>query len=215
MNGIHDLGGMHGFGPVEVERDEPVFHAAWERRVLGMVYQVVGYGWANIDAFRHGIERTPPVDYLTLGYYGRWRASLERILVERGVLAAGEVAARTSGQPSTPPATAPVPPGETEYGFERTVARAPRFAAGARVRTRVVSPTGHTRLPRYVAGRGGVVDRVRAAYVYPDTHAHGGGEDAQHLYSVRFEGRELWGDAAEPATALLIDLFEPYLEPAA
>jgi len=214
MNGIHDLGGMHGFGRVEVERDEPVFHARWEGRVLGMVYQMVGFGWVNIDTFRHGIERTDPVEYLTLGYYGRWRASLERILVERGVLAPGEVDARSAGRADVPPPSPPVPPGEREYGFERPVARPPRFAIGARVRARVASVAGHTRLPSYVAGRVGVVASVGAAYVFPDTNAHGRGEDPQHLYNVRFDGETLWGDGAEPATSLRIDLFEPYLEPA-
>jgi nitrile hydratase len=206
---------MHGFGRVEVERDEPVFHARWEGRVLGMVYLVVGYGWATIDAFRHGIERTDPVDYLTLGYYGRWRASVERLLVERGVLAPGEVDARSSGRANVPPASLPVAPSVTEYGFERTVDRAPRFALGDRVRTRIASPAGHTRLPRYVGGRVGVVECVRGAYVFPDTNAHGRGENPQHLYNVRFDARALWGDAAEPATSVRIDLFEPYLEPAA
>ena len=213
VNGIHDLGGMHGFGPVDAERDEPVFHARWEGRVLGMVYLVVGYGWANVDTFRHGIERTDVVDYLTLGYYGRWRASLERILVERGVLAPGEVDARVAGRPipAPPPAT---PPTETEYGFERTRAALPRFAAGASVRARVASPKHHTRLPRYVAGRRGVVAHVRPAYVFPDTNAHRRGEQPQYLYNVRFEGRELWGEDAEANSAVHIDLFEPYLEPA-
>lgn len=214
MNGIHDLGGMHGFGRVEVAPDEPVFHARWESRVLGLVYQVVGFGWANIDTFRHGIERTPPVDYLTLGYYGRWRASLERILVERGVLGAEEVDARLSGRTSAPPPP-PTPPAETEYGFERTRAEPPRFHVGNVVRARVTSPAGHTRLPRYVAGRRGVITEVRAPYIFPDSNAARRGEDPQHLYSVRFDGAELWGDGAEPGTAVHIDLFEPYLEPAA
>jgi nitrile hydratase len=214
VNGIHDLGGMHGFGPVEIERDEPVFHARWEQRVLGMAYQMVGFGWVNIDAFRHGIERIRPVEYLTLGYYGRWRASLERILVERGVLAAGEVDARCSGRTVAPPAVMPNPPQDLAYGFERTLERPPRFQPGDAVRTRVVSPADHTRLPRYVAGRRGVVCAVRVPYVFPDTNAHGRGEDPQHLYNVRFAAAELWGSAAEAGTAVQIDLFEPYLEPA-
>lgn len=213
MNGIHDLGGMHGFGPIPVERDEPVFHAPWEARVLGMVYQVIGYGWVNVDAFRHGIERTHPVDYLTLGYYGRWRASLERILVERGVLAPDDVETRAAGA-SVPPLPAPTPPAATEYGFERRVDTPARFHAGDAVRARVASPPGHTRLPRYVAGRRGVVASVRAAYVFPDSNAHGRGETPQHLYNVRFDAAELWGPGAEPGTSLRIDLFEPYLEPA-
>jgi nitrile hydratase len=213
VNGIHDLGGMHGFGPVAVERDEPVFHARWEGRVLGMVYLAVGYGWVTVDTFRHGIERTGAVDYLTLGYYGRWRASLERILVERGVLAPGEIDARVEGTPLDPPPPA-APPRETEYGFERTLATPARFAVGAAVRVRVASPSGHTRLPRYVSGRCGVVAHVRPAYVFPDTNADGRGEQPKYLYNVRFESPELWGDDAEPNSALHIDLFEPYLEPA-
>ncbi|MCC6849108.1 MAG: nitrile hydratase subunit beta [Deltaproteobacteria bacterium] len=214
MHGIHDLGGMHGFGSVAKEPDEPVFHARWESRVLGMVYQVVGYGWANIDAFRHGIERTPPVDYLTLGYYGRWRASLERILVERGVLAPGDVAARAAG--ATVPATPlPASPTAVEYGFERRLDAPPRFRVGDAVRARVTSAAGHTRLPRYVAGRRGVVASMHAAYVFPDTNAHGRGEDPQYLYNVRFGAAELWGAGAEPGMSLRIDLFEPYLEPVA
>lgn len=213
MNGIHDLGGMHGFGPVPVERDEPVFHARWEGRVLGMVYLTVGYGWMTVDTFRHGIERTGAVDYLTLGYYGRWRASLERVLIERGVLAAGELDARLAGRPIPAPPPA-VPPSGVEFGFERPVSTPARFAAGAAVRVRVASPQGHTRLPRYVAGRRGVVAHVRPAYVFPDTNAHWRGEDPQYLYNVRFDGTELWGGDAEPNTALHIDLFEPYLEPA-
>jgi len=215
VNGIHDLGGMHGFGRIEVERDEPVFHDRWEQRVLGMVYQMLGFGWVNIDTFRHGIERTDPVDYLTLGYYGRWRASLERILVERGVLAPGEVEARSTGGTAAPPAVPPVPSTAIAFGFERPLARVARFQAGDRVRARVASPTGHTRLPRYVAGRIGVVDCVRPPNVFPDTNAHGRGENPEHLYNVRFAATELWGPAAEPGTTVQIDLFEPYLEPAA
>ena len=103
MNGVHDMGGMHGFGSVAVERDEPVFHAPWHRRVLGMVYQTVGFGWANIDTFRHGIERMDPVAYLTSGYYGRWLASLETVLRDAGVLAPGEVDTRLAGGPAPAP----------------------------------------------------------------------------------------------------------------
>lgn len=214
MNGAHDLGGMHGFGPVEVERDEPVFHARWEGRVLGMVYQVVGMGWVTIDAFRHGIERTPPVEYLTTGYYGRWLASLARVLVARGVLAPGELDARAAGR-RVPAPPSPELPTTMAGPFERPLDRPARFRVGDAVRARVVSPGGHTRLPRYVAGRRGVVALVHAPAVYPDTNADGRGEDPQHLYNVRFAATELWGTSAEPATALHIDLFEPYLEPAA
>lgn len=214
MNGIHDLGGMHGFGAVDVETDEPVFHARWEGRVLGMIYQVVGFGWVTLDAFRHGIERVDAVSYLTVGYYGRWLASLERVLVERGVLAPNEVTARASGGSVAPPSKPQAPPDDVTPGFERTLERAPRFQPGDAVRARVVSPLGHTRLPRYMAGRRGIIDRRHAPAPYPDTNAHGFGEQPQHLYNVRFPATELWGASAEPGTSVHIDLFEPYLEPA-
>ncbi len=214
MNGIHDLGGMHGFGHVDVEPDEPVFHARWERRVLGMAYQLIGFGWVNLDAFRHGIERTAPHAYLTLGYYGRWLASLERVLAERGVLAAGEIEARAAGRSVAPPTAALTPPQPVSLGFERELARPARFGVGDGVRVRVASPAGHTRLPRYAAGRRGVVERRHGAHVFPDTNAAGNGEDPQYLYTVRFVASELWGENAENGTSVSLDLFEPYLEPA-
>lgn len=213
MNGIHDMGGMHGFGPVVVEANEPVFHADWEKRVLGMTYLIVGFGWSNIDAFRHSIERIDPVQYLSAGYYGRWLASLERLCVEKGLLAAGDIERRMAGEavPAWPGVPAPDPAGR---GFVRDLTRAPRFAVGAAVRARVASPAGHTRLPRYVAGRAGRVHAMRPACVFPDAHARGDGEDPQHLYNVRFDAAALWGPDAEPHAVLHIDLFEPYLEPA-
>ena len=208
------MGGMHGFGPVVVERNEPVFHRAWHRRVLGMAYQVVGFGWANIDTFRHGIERMNPVAYLRDGYYGRWLSSLETVLQDAGVLARGEVDARVAGRPA-PAASAP-PSGlpQRTAGFVRAVAATPRHAIGDAVRARNTHPAGHTRLPRYVRGKRGVVQRVHAAFVFPDTNAHGKGEQPQYLYTVRFAADELWGAQAEAGSVLHVDLFEPYLEPA-
>jgi nitrile hydratase beta subunit len=214
MNGIHDMGGMHGFGPVVVQADEPIFHSEWEKRVLGMAYQMVGFGWTNIDAFRHAIERMEPTAYLSAGYYGRWLDAVERLLVEAGVLAAGDVAARIAGEAVTPPAQLPVPRGSATGEVIRTVDRQPRFAVGDRVRARIASPPGHTRLPRYVAGRHGVVHRIHPACVFPDSNAHFRGEDPQYLYNVRFEASALWGADAEPGAAVHIDLFEPYIEPA-
>lgn len=213
MNGIHDMGGMHGFGPVVVEPNEPVFHAAWEKRVLGMVYIMVGVGWANVDAFRHAIERIDPVTYLSTGYYGRWLASLERICTEAGLLAPGDVERRLAGEAVavSAPLTSPERAGR---GVVRELARAPRFKVGDPVRPRVASPAGHTRLPRYVAGRVGQVHRLQPACIFPDSHARGDGENPQHLYNVRFAASELWGSDAEPGMTLHIDLFEPYLEPA-
>jgi len=214
VDGIHDMGGMHGFGAVPVEVNEPVFHAPWESRVLGMVYQVVGAGWSNVDTFRHAIERLAPATYLGAGYYGRWLRALETVLVEAGLLGRGEVEARIAGAPAR---VAAAPSTGRRYGGSVGVVRSidspPRFTVGDHVVARNVHPPGHTRLPRYVRGKQGVVHRVHPACVFPDTHAHGLGEDAQHVYGVRFTARELWGPDAEPGNAVHLDLFERYLEP--
>jgi len=218
MNGIHDMGGMHGFGRVEVEADEPVFHARWEGRVFGMVQSL---GGGNIDAGRHSIERLDPVAYLRNGYYGRWYAALERTLLEFGVVTPEELRARLRGRrrgkAKRPRARRSqssrwqAPPRES---YARDVARPALFREGQEVRTQNHQPPGHTRLPAYTRCRRGTIAHLHAAMVYPDDHAHGRGENPQYLYTVRFDGRELWGEAAESGTAVLIDLFEPYLEPA-
>jgi nitrile hydratase beta subunit len=231
MNGIHDMGGMHGFGRVEVEANEPAFHEAWHGRTLAIARLVLGNGLANGDAFRYAIESLAPATYLTAGYYGRWVAALERLLVDAGVLAPGELEARMRGTTPSEAHASPAmasgrggagggtaaqsgvgPRGQAGGGFVRAVRRQPRFAIGQAVRARNIHPAGHTRLPRYVRGKQGVVDRIHPACVFPDTNAHGRGENPQHVYSVRFEARELWGEDAEPGARLNLDLFEEYLE---
>jgi nitrile hydratase len=214
MNGIHDMGGLHGFGRVEVEADEPVFHARWEARVFGIVQSL---GGGNIDAGRHSLERLDPVIYLRNGYYGRWLAALEATLRTAGIVSDEELAARmrrpaTAGAPAgTGPSAWKSPPG---IDYARDVDRPASFRDGQQVRTRNHQPAGHTRLPAYARCKRGTIVHRHAAMVYPDDHAHGRGENPQHVYTVRFDGRELWGDAAEPGTAVLLDLFEPYLESA-
>ena len=211
MNGIHDMGGMHGFGKVDVEPNEPVFHERWEARVFGLVQSL---GGGNIDAGRYSIERLDPVSYLRNGYYGRWLAALERGLVGAGVLAQADIDTRMTG---ASPATH-VAPGRslvwrpTTHNYIRKVDSLPRFAAGQRVATRNHQPASHTRLPAYGRCRRGVVVRVHPAMVYPDDNALHRGENPQYLYTVRFDAAELWGDTAEPNTVVHIDLFEPYLE---
>ena len=237
MDGIHDLGGMHGFGPVRVERDEPVFHARWEGRVYALTGATGGSFAPNVDKFRHAIERMDPVEYLTAGYYGRWLRAIETRLVEAGELEPGavdrlarELAAkgvvpgdRTPGPAAPPtsstatPVSTPTPPksatARPKSRYRREVDRAPRFATGDDVVARADHPTGHTRLPRYVRGKTGRIESVYDAYVFPDTNAHDRGEEPQHVYSVAFDGRELWGADAEPGTSVRLDLFESYLEP--
>ena len=215
MNGIHDMGGLHGFGRVELEPDEPVFHARWEARVFGMRILGMLRLATTIDARRHALERLDPVTYLANGYYGRWLASLERELREAGVLRPGELEARLAGGSAraAPLPALPARPAPPPHPFLREVDAAPVFAVGDRVRTRNHQPPGHTRLPAYARSRRGSVARVYPACVFPDTNAHGRGEHPQPVYAVRFAAHELWGESAEPGTFVHLDCFESYLDP--
>lgn len=224
MDGVHDLGGMQGFGPVEREANEPVFHAAWEAAVLAMMRAGGARGLFNIDEFRHGIERMAPADYLRASYYEKWLDGVSRLLVEKGVVGAQELAVRRAffeaqpGAPATAALSGPLPPRPpSNPGWLQDAIResgaTPRFAPGDPVRTREMHPHGHTRLPRYARGKRGVVHRCHGIHVFPDTNAHGLGEQPQPLYSVRFDARELWGESAEPNQAVHIDLWESYLLP--
>jgi len=212
MDGVHDLGGMDGFGPIE--RDEAVFHADWERRAFGIAMTVRVPG--NSDDFRHAIERIDPALYLTAGYFGRWLAAAEVRVRERGLVSSADVDARA--RPGAAPAPRAVaspglPTRSQEGGPNRTVDRPRRFSVGQAVRAADAHPSGHTRLPRYIRGRRGVVVVCHPAFVFPDTNAHGLGEQPCYAYSVRFEGHELWGGRAEPGAAVHVDVFEPHLEP--
>jgi nitrile hydratase len=211
LNGIHDMGGLHGFGKVEVEPDEPVFHTRWESRVFGIV-QSLGRG--NIDAGRHSLELLGPVAYLKDGYYGRWLATLLGGLLRAGAITMQELASRIQSPRPLPAAEQPKRWRPTPHPYTRAIDRSPLFAVGQQVVTRNHQPAGHTRLPAYVRCRRGVIIRLHPPMVFPDDNAHGRGENPQHLYTVRFEAGELWGDAAEPKTNISIDLFESYLEPA-
>jgi nitrile hydratase len=189
MDGIHDLGGRQGFGAVPRGPEaEQTFSADWQRRVFGL--SAVG-GLANTDAFRHAVERVEPSRYLSVGYWGRWLTALESLAREND------------------PRVAPTGAGGSPV---RPIQRAPLFRPGDRVRVRDLHTSGHTRLPGYVRGRCGVIAIQQGGWIYPDSHAHGEGEQPQYAYAVRFEGHELWGDTAEPATRVYVDLFEPYLE---
>jgi nitrile hydratase beta subunit len=219
MDGVHDLGGMDGFGKVEPESDEPVFHARWEGRVLAMSRAMGASGTWTIDMARYGIEKLPPPVYLTSSYYKRWFLRLERLLVHYGLVAADEITAGHSVQPGRALQRGPFTVAEVERVLRRgsygRPARAPaRFKPGDHVRARNIHPKTHTRLPRYVRGRVGVVERVHGAHVFPDARVLGDSEDPQWLYTVRFASRELWGDDADPTVTISIDAFEPYLEPA-
>jgi len=219
MNGIHDMGGMQDMGPVQREKNEPVFHAPWEGRVYAMNRALGAWGKWNLDASRHSRELIPPADYLRMSYYEKWLAGLIELLAKSGLVTRAEL---ESGRPdagsskATPPLTAEMVPGMIARGApaRRDVPVAAKFKAGQRVRARNINPTGHTRLPRYARGKLGTVERDHGVFVFPDTNAHFQGEKPQHLYSVRFAARELWGDAAAPRDAVYVDLWDDHLEPA-
>jgi len=216
-NSIHDMGGMHGFGRVEPEPDEPVFHADWEGRVLAM-QRATGYaGLWTIDGGRASLEALPPVVYLAASYYERWFEGLERRVVAHGLVGADEIAAGRSLRPGirlNRKLTAEDAKRPLGGHFKRPAPAPARFAEGDRVRTRTINPATHTRLPRYARGKLGRIAAVRGCHVYPDTAAIGAGENPQWLYTVVFPARELWGEDADPSITVSIEAFEPYLAPA-
>jgi nitrile hydratase subunit beta len=219
MNGVHDMGGMHGLGPIAPEADEPLFHAPWEASALALNVAVAAWGRWTLDGSRHAREMIPGPDYLRMSYYAKWIRGLEALMLDAGLVSANELA---SGRPdpgaakATPPLTADlVPLGIARGGpTERQIDAAPRYAVGDAVRARNINPTGHTRLPRYVRGHVGVISADHGAHVFPDTNAHGLGEQPQRLYQVRFTARELWGEAARADDEVFLDLWESYLDPA-
>lgn len=218
MNGAHDMGGTHGFGPIVQEANEPNFHAPWEQRAFALTLASGGGRW-NLDSSRFARENTPPADYLARSYYEMWIYGLEKLIVESGMVTADELAAARAGEHFTvveQPGFGPdkVAPAMRRGGSARVhAAVAPLFQVGDRVRASSDAPTTHTRCPRYVRGRCGVIERDQGVFIFPDTHAHGGDQKPQHVYAVRFEADELWGKASQGG-AVYVDLWDDYLEPA-
>jgi len=218
MNGVHDMGGMHGMGPIEHEKNEPTFHEPWEGRVYAMTRVVrAGGGRQNLDNSRHQIELLPPVDYLRMTYYERWFARLVKQLVTNGIVTREELEsghAAGGSTKETPRIAGPMVPEMVarRNSARRNVAVAANFAVGQRVRARNINPTGHTRLPRYARGKAGVIVRDHGVFVFPDTNAEFTGEKPQHVYSVRFAARELWGDQASPRDFVHLDMWDDYLD---
>ena len=216
MNGIHDMGGMDGFGPVDPVEAGSVFHEAWEGDVMAISRVMGSIGAWNIDQGRYGIEVLPPHLYLT-SYYRRWLERFERAIVAYGYADADEIAAGHSLRPGkTPPrgkfTLADIHRITRRGTFTRPETSPARFAAGDRVLARNMHPRSHTRLPRYVRGHVGVVERLHGCHVYPDTEAMGQGENPQWLYTVQFDGRDLWGADADPTLKVSVEAFEPYLD---
>ncbi len=217
MNGVHDMGGMHGFGKVEPEPNEPPFHAPWEARVLALQRAIRFTRAWNIDMSRHAQERLPAPVYLQSSYYQRWELGMERNALEQGLIDADELAAGHALRPGEPLPRMTKDDLASAFSrgtFSRPASGPARFKPGDRVRAKNINPPGHTRLPRYVRGRVGVVEAVRGCHVFPDSAAAGRGDDPQWLYTVVFDGRELWGAQADPSLKVSVEAFEPYLEPA-
>jgi nitrile hydratase subunit beta len=219
VNGIHDMGGMHGMGPIQSEKNEPVFHAPWEGRVFALRRAMGAWRKWNIDSTRHEIELVPPAEYLRMSYYERQLGAFIDLMVKRELITRAEA---ETGKPA--PDAGKVNPALTVEGAlalvakgvstKRAVAVNARFKAGEKVRVRNMHPVGHTRLPRYARGKTGTIDRDHGVFVFPDTNAHFLGEKPQHVYSVRFAARELWGEQAAPRDSVYVDMWDDYLEPA-
>ena len=218
MNGVHDMGGMHGLGPIVREEPEPVFHHEWERRAFAITMAAGFLGAWNIDMSRYARERIPAAEYLAASYYEKWLHGLERLLVERGLLTREEMDTRRARRASAPMRVlkaADVGTVLLKGGLARLPDDVPpRFAPGDRVGARTINPAGHTRLPRYARGRQGVIHRDHGVFIFPDTHAMTQDKKPQHCYSVRFSARDLWGPEVSARDAVYLDLWDDHLDPA-
>ena len=213
------MGGARGFGSVRPEPNEPPFHTEWERRAFALTLAMAMPGGWNIDMSRAARENRSPQDYLSKSYYEIWLAGLERLMAERGLVERDEIDAGRALHPPAP-IKARLSPGDVAQVLYRGAPtgrepKAPaRFKVGDRVRARTIDAPTHTRLPRYVRGHAGVVELVHGCHVFPDSNALGAGEDPQWLYTVCFEGTELWGAGADPSARVSVDAWDSYLEPA-
>ena len=219
MNGVHDLGGMQDMGPVQAEKNEPVFHEPWQGRTFAFTRAMGAWRKWNLDAVRFQREQIAPVDYFRMSYYERWVVALVELMLKNRMVTPAEL---ESGKPEpgsaklTPPLTAEKAQILVTKGVpaSRDVAVAARFHAGERVRARNINPVGHTRLVRYARGKIGTIHMDHGVFLFPDTNALFLGEKPQHVYSVRFTARELWGEQAAPQDSVYIDMWDDYLEAA-
>jgi nitrile hydratase subunit beta len=217
MNGIHDMGGMQDMGPIQYEKEEPVFHHPWEGRVYAMDRSLRAIGKWNIDAFRHQMDLIPPAEYLRMSYYERWLRTDETLLLAHGLVSPAELAtgsADATSAKSVPVLSAAVAARSLGRGIPSShdPSVLPLFRVGQRVRARDMNPVGHTQLPRYARGRFGTITIDHGVYTFPDTNAHFLGQKRQHVYSVRFTARELWGESASARDTINVDMWDDYLE---
>lgn len=214
MNGMHDVGGMDGFGPVVVEKNEPVFHYPWEGKVFAMNMAMGGWRKWNLDQTRSSTEKFSPRQYLAMSYYERWVTGIADRGIQAGLFTAEEVKAGHAA-PGSPKLTPPIKPDmvpalvKAPRNYVRPLDIKPMYEVGDTIRTVTDSPDGHTRLPRYARGRTGVIVLYHGPAVFADSNANGN-ENPQHLYAVRFSARELWGEQGDPRDSVTLDLYEPY-----
>ncbi|MEP2707246.1 MAG: nitrile hydratase subunit beta [Roseibium sp.] len=217
MNGAQDLGGQMGFGPIELEDNEPNFHAKWEQRAFALTLAMGATGSWNIDTSRHARESLPPADYLSSSYYKIWTMGLEKLCLDKGLITESELSSGKALEPAKP--VKQVLKAENVSAVlakggpaDRPEEQPARFKVGDKIRTKRMHPEGHTRLPRYARDTVGVIDAIHGVHVFPDTSAHGKGENPTWLYSVAFKGTDVWGPESDPSVSLRIDLWEPYLD---
>ena len=203
MDGIHDMGGMHGFGPLSQARDNRPFHADWESS--GYVFALLASqkGFFSFDGGRHAIERIPARDYMRMSYFERVLTGVASMYVERGVVEHAELE-RLAGGPF--PLSRPITPGQKAESSHSG------FDVGAAVRVRVWPTSGHSRAPRYVHGKAGIIVGVAPSAHFPGEAAHGNPAEAfvEPSYHVRFEGKDLWPEVTDGST-VVVDLFQSYL----
>jgi len=217
MNGVHDMGGMQGFGPIRPEKNEPVFHARWEGRMQAIWSALGALRKWNTDFGRQAREFLPPAEYLALKYYPLRYAQVVELLAGSGMATRAEIENGRAAR-GTKKAVPPLTADRVAVWFangnpkRRDVTVAPKFEAGQRVRARNINPPTHTRLPRYARGKVGIIERDHGAFVFPDSNAQGLGEKPQHVYSVRFAARELWGEQAPPQDTVIVAMWDDYLE---
>ncbi|PHQ68872.1 MAG: nitrile hydratase subunit beta [Sneathiella sp.] len=216
MDGVHDMGGMHGMGPIDAEENEPVFHGEWEKRMFAMNNAASALGVRNIDESRHARERMNPGAYLSSSYYEIWLDGLVRTLSEKGLISEEELAGVVAPKPVTTPKPA-IRAEDVDKAMDKGATytvpegKPAGFIVGQTVRAKNIHPAGHTRLPRYARGHEGIVCRDYGIHVFPDANAHGA-DDPQHLYNVKFSSVELWGEDGTKGDYVYIDLWDDHLE---
>ncbi|WP_305986431.1 nitrile hydratase subunit beta [Roseibium sp. MMSF_3544] len=218
MNGAHDLGGQMGFGPIELEENEPNFHAKWEERAFAVTLAMGATGSWTLDRSRFARESLPPPVYLSSSYYEIWTLGLQKLLVENGLAGRDEIDAGHATSPAKE--IKQVMKAENVAGIlarggpvDRPENQPARFKPGDRIRTKRMNPEHHTRLPRYARDTVGTIEAVHGVHVFPDTNAQGLGEQPTWLYGVVFEGPDIWGPDSDPKLTVRLDLWEPYLDP--